>query len=118
MATVKLIPFLALALTLQYMAFDPQGGNTGVSALGTIRYAPAEANYLPLPVAQNKPSRAQGSIGKWPGGNKAPSLIVTIAGIVLLAGAIVAFGLLARRQKTAERESAARLRRSRDNEEP
>ncbi|MBW7998021.1 MAG: hypothetical protein FVQ81_15930 [Candidatus Glassbacteria bacterium] len=72
---------------------------------------------LPLPRVQERPNYPQGSLGKWPGGHKAPSFIVTLFVIGLLAAAVVAFVIYAGRQKKAEREAAEKLRRRRESDD-
>jgi hypothetical protein len=71
-----------------------------------------------LPSWQNVPQLLafdpQGSIGKWPGGQKPPSLIVTVVVVLALAGAVIGFILYARKQKEAELRAAQRLRRNRN----
>ncbi len=77
------------------------------------------ATFVPLPTPGEPQLLAldpQGSIGKWPGGHKPPSLVVTVVVVLALAGAVIGFILYARKQKEAELRAAQRHRsnRSRD----
>ncbi len=71
---------------------------------------------VPRLLAQGLGADPQGSIGKWPGGYKAPNLVVTVVVLLLLAGAVIGFILYARKQKQDEQRAAEKLRcnRSRD----
>ncbi len=77
----------------------------------------ASWELTPRLLAQNKRAYPQGSIGKWPGGRKAPSLITTVVVVLMLAGAVAGFILYARKQKEAERRAAEKFRRDRSRAE-
>ncbi len=95
----------------------PDYGLSPAAAAGLSSRTLISQIQLPLPRVQNKPNKAQGSLGKWPGGNKAPSFIATLFVIGLLAAAVVAFVIYAGRQKKAEREAAEKLRRRRESDD-